>query len=847
MQDLKPIVHSQPPIDESGRCSVGRVTGVKRLDEGVQLECGRARVLVTIERAGIVRVRLAPDGKFRRDHSWAVIESTAPTPTFRLTHSDDAVELTTDAVTIVIQRDPCRISFLDANGRVLCADNATGMTSDGDAISCHKSLDTNDHFFGFGEKALSFDKRGTTLVNWNTDAADHDSHSDPLYQSHPVAMVLNNGRAFGLFFDNTHRSWFDLGKTDRDAWSFGADGGEMNYYFIPGPTPQDVVKNYSRLVGTMPLPPLWAMGFQQCRWSYESASLIRDIARQFRKRKIPCDAIYIDIDYMDGYRCFTWNNKTFPKPAALISELLKSGIRTVVILDPGIKKDPGYAVYDSGMKGGHFCVDGDGRTYVGKVWPGDSCFPDFTRPSTREWWGDLYKGLADAGIAGFWNDMNEPSDFSQPDGLAPLDLQHDNEDEPTTHREIHNVYGMQMARGTFDGLKRSRPGERPFVLTRAGFAGVHRYAATWTGDNKSNWEHLKMSIPMLLSMGLSGQALVGADVGGFFNQPSPELFVRWMQLGVFYPLYRVHTCGGPDQEPWSFGKPAERLSRAAIELRYQLMPYIYTEMHRAARDGLPLMRPLLLDFPDHPKVHQSSREFMFGPNLYVAPVVEPGAKQRSIWLPRGEWWAFDPASARPTTSVHGAVVPEQICGTFVGRDCAVEKKVDVSLSSIPMFARSGAVIPTREIQQHVHERPLTEVTLEIFPGHGGGELYCDDGRTLKYEQGEFGWERYETHDDATACSIEISQRTGRSGHLPPRYMLRFHGVVTPPVHVTLGDTMLRKAAGTRSSGTGVWLFDRKSQTLQVRIADWTPGVPVRITKGASVRKPKTSTRRKSRK
>ncbi len=820
----------------SGRQSVGAVTNVRQLDNGVLIECGAAHVRLSVERAGILRVCLAPSGRFRRDRSWSVIESEMGHPDFRVTQASDKITLATDVLTAIVHRSPCRIEFRDAAGRILCGDSATGMCWDGEAISCHKRLDAADHFFGFGGKALSFNKRGTTLVNWNSDAADHDSHSDPLYQSHPIALVLNKGRAYGLFFDNTYRSWFDLGKTARDSWSFGADGGELNYYVIPGPTPADVVRNYGRLVGTMPLPPMWALGFQQCRWSYESATRVRDLAKEFRKRKIPCDAIYIDIDYMDGYRCFTWNKKTFPNPAALMTELRKKGFRTVVILDPAIKKDVGYIVYESGLAGGHFCPDAGERAYVGKVWPGDSLYPDFSRGETREWWGDLYKGLIKDGIAGFWNDMNEPADFSQPDGLAPLDLQHDNEGEPTSHREIHNVYGMQMARGTFDGVTRLRPDERPFILTRAGFAGVHRYAATWTGDNKSNWEHLKLSIPMLLSMGLSGQALVGADVGGFFNCPSPELFVRWMQLGVFYPLYRVHTCGGPEQDPWSLGKPAEKLSRAAIELRYRLLPYIYTQMRQAAREGLPLMRPILLDFPNHPMVERTGHEFMFGPNLYVAPVIEPGAAVRKIWLPEGTWYAFDPDSKKPVAAFTGESEPEQICGVLTGKQRPVEKQIAVDLSLIPMFARAGAVIPMRDVIQHVDESPLECVILEIFPGTGSGELYCDDGRTLSHENGEFGYEEYRTDSNDRMRQVEIAARAGKQEHLPREYRLRFNGVTGKPTEVRLGDTPLPQAKGKGRIHAGSWTYDAKSQVVTAYVSRWLPGHAVQIVSAGSVRK-----------
>ena len=817
MQDMTAVQQPGESLP-SGRQSLGPVTGFHREKTGLMLECGETRVFITFERADIVRVRLAPTGYFGRDHSWAVVPDNTPRPDWKLTQNAAVIEMNTAALRVRIERDPCRISFVTPDGRVTCADDGCGMAWDGEAVVCGKQLDPDDHFFGFGEKALSFDKRGGSLHNWNTDASDHEPYSDPLYQSHPVTLVLNSGSAYGLFFDNTYRSWFDLGRMSRSSWAFGADGGELNYYYLPGPTPADVLRRYARLVGPTPLPPQWALGYQQCRWSYESAQRVRDITKQFRKRKIPCDAIYIDIDYMRGYRCFTWNEKTFPKPAALMADLRKAGMRVVVILDPGIKKDPGYAVYDSGLAGGHFCKGADGKPYIGKVWPAESAYPDFTRPATRRWWGDLYKGLIETGVAGFWNDMNEPADFSQPDGLTPLTMRHDNDGQPTDHRAIHNVYGMQMARASFEGVRRLRPDERPFVLTRAGFAGVHRYAATWTGDNKSSWDHLRMSVPMLLNMGLSGQTLVGADVGGFFNAPGMELFVRWIQLGVFYPLFRTHTCGGPEQDPWSFGKPAETLCRAAIELRYQLLPYIYAEMRRASIDGAPLMRPVLFDFPSHPGVHKTAHEFLFGPNLYVAPVLDPGATKRKIWLPEGVWWRFDPTGQTPATRFEGRIEPEEICGVRTGRMKAVEQAVPVTLASIPMFARTGAVIPMRETRQFAGEKPLTEVRLEVFPGAGGGELYCDDGLSFAFESGAFGWERYRTTESDTGRGLMVEARDGAADQLPATYRLRFHGVPTAPKAVRMGERALRRDSGARGPAKGAWRYDAKMKTVAVCIA-----------------------------
>ena len=761
-------------------------------------------------RADTIRVRLAPAGVFARDHSWAVIESAGCEDDWHVEETDEVIELVTAALRVRITREPCRISFHAADGEAICTDDpGRGMAHDGDEIVCWKSLDPDDHFFALGEKAMPFDKRETTVVNWNLDAPEHGPWSDPLYQSHPFVLVFNRGRAHGIFFDNTFRTWFDLGKTSRRAWAFGADGGELNYYFIPGPTPADVVRRYAALVGATPLPPLWALGYQQCRWSYQSARRIRAVAREFRRRKIPCDAIYFDIDYMDGFRCFTWDKKRFPRPDRLMDDLKRLGFKAITILDPGIKVDPGYAVYDDGLAGKHFCNGGDGKPYVGEVWPGKSVFPDFTRDDTRRWWGEQYRGLIDAGVTGFWNDMNEPADFTQPDKVCPPELRHDNDGNPSDHRGAHNIYGMQMARATHEGMRRLRPDERPFVLTRAGFSGVQRHAAVWTGDNRSTWEHLRMSVPMLLNMGLSGLTFCGADIGGFFDVPSPELFTRWLQLGIFYPLCRVHTCGGPEQDPWGYGKKHERLNRAAIELRYRLLPYIYTEFRHASRTGEPLLRPLLLDFPDMPDVHRRWQEFMFGRQLLVAPVVEPGATTRKLRLPEGDWYGFAD-------------------GALSRGGCEIEIPVD--LSTIAVFARAGAVIPTRRVVQYTDQKPLDELILNVFPGSGGGEFYHDDGRSYDYHAGGFMHERYETVAKGATGTIRVVARDGSDAFVPKRYTIVFRGLRRAPRAVDVGGRRLSRAKSKQPlrRASGGWHYDRTGRAAFVTIDRFEPDVPVRI-------------------
>jgi alpha-glucosidase len=754
---------------------------------------------------------LAPHGEFGREHSWAVLPDSTGRDAWTVVEAEDSIELTAGRTRVRIDRSPCRISFYDNQGGLICRDDLTrGLSWSGSEIRCHKVIEADEHFFGLGEKGSPLDKRGGVWVNWNHDAAEHDPWTDPLYQTHPFFLSLNGGHAYGLFFDNTFRSWFDLGKTARDYLAFGADGGEMNYYFIPGPSPEDVLRRYAKLVGTSPLPPMWSLGFQQCRWSYKSASRVRQIAREFRRRRIPCDALWIDIDYMDGFRCFTWDSQRFAKPKQLVSEISRKGFRTVVIIDPAIKKEPGYQVYDQGVAGNHFCRDADGVDYVGRVWPGEAVYPDFTSETTRRWWGGLYDSMVKEGIAGFWNDMNEPADFSHSDGTIPLSVRFDNDGSPSDHREAHNVYGMQMARATFDGVDALCDHQlRPFVLTRAGYAGVQRYAATWTGDNLSSWEHLRMSIPMLLNLNLSGVAMCGADVGGFRGFPSPELFTRWIQLGVFYPFYRVHTAGGADQEPWSFGKKHERLNREAIELRYALMPYIYSEMQYGCRTGLPLMRPMFLDYPNHPKVHRIENDFLFGRHLLVAPVVQEGAKKRKATLPEGDWYDFVDATHR-----------------VGGR----EIEFDVKLETIPIFAKAGAIIPMRDVQQFTSERQLKELTLQIFPGDGTGWFYNDDGQTHDYRRGEFVLEEYIVRSEGDVRSFRLVERLGADRFAPRSYLLRFRGISRNPMAVAAGSTPLplRRSARRLAQAPAGWWFDRIASTVWVRVPRMATGEIVEL-------------------
>ena len=481
---------------------------------------------------------------------------------------------------------------------------------------------------------------GKFIVNWNTDTFSYPIGTDPIYESIPFFYALHDGQAYGVFFNNTYRTWFDMGKTSPDRYSFGADGGELDYFVLTGGSersPKNVLTDYAELTGKTPLPPIWALGNQQSRWSYYPESRVREIADGFRKNRIPADVIYLDIDYMNGYRVFTWDKSRFPDPPKLISDLKAQGFQTVLIVDPGIKVDENYSVYRSGQQAGIFVKNPDGTELHRDVWPQAAAFPDFTDPKARAWWGEQFKKNIDEGIAGFWNDMNEPGVFISdktekpeilyhPAKTFPLDTPHAGDGTPGTHRRYHNVFGMQMARATFEGEKKLRPDKRPFVLTRAGFAGVQRYSAVWTGDNYASWDQMAMTIPMLLNMSVSGIPFVGADVGGFNDRPTPELYSRWLEAAALTPFLRSHSVGwAGNKEPWEYGHEYTAINRSTIELRYRLLPYIYTLFRDHERTGMPVIRPLWFEYPSDKKTYLVADEYLLGTDLLVAA----GRKRRN--------------------------------------------------------------------------------------------------------------------------------------------------------------------------------------------------------------------------
>ena len=751
--------------DPTAAASPSAAGAVTLLRNGAEARDGAARLRVTALSDDILRIRVAPNGRFGEDASWVVSADARRESVSVQPLADKASGFRTAHLTVEIARQPLRLTVRNTAGAVIVADASDRpLTWNDGSFAVRKRLTAGEHIVGFGDKTGPLDRRGEEFVNWNTDAYLFQESSDPIYKSVPFYISVGApGGSYGLYLDNTWRTWFDFGKRDPDAIEFGAPAGALDYYLIYGPTPRQVVEGYTSLTGRPPLPPLWSLGYQQSRYSYLSADEVRGIANRMRSEHIPADVIWLDIDYQDQNRPFTTNTATFPDLAQLARDVGAQGFRLVTITDLHIAELPnqGYAPYDSGIAGDHFVKRADGSRYVAPVWPGPSLFPDFTRETSRTWWGGLYKDFIASGIAGFWNDMNEPAIFLTPSKTMPLDTVHRIEEpgfapRTATHGEIHNIFGMQNTRATFDGASRLAPDERPYVMTRASFAGGQRYAVTWTGDNSSTWNHLRMVVPMLLNLGLSGFAYSGADVGGYAGHPSPELLTRWDEIAAFTPVFRAHSAkGSVGKEPWLDGPQHTAIRRHFIEERYRLLPYIYALADLNARTGAPLMRPVFFDYPAAIEAPcDQSTDFLLGAALLIAPPpnLEDPAPYK-ICLPQGAW--YDYWSGQPVVA-DGATVP-----AWNDRSNSVTVMATPALSQLPVFVRAGTILPRQPVIQSTKDTPDGPLALDIYPGDDcHGSLYLDDGHSQAYRRGDYLRQSVRCRTTADGLSITFEARTG---------------------------------------------------------------------------------------
>lgn len=616
-----------------------------------------------------------------------------------------------------VDKNTTEISFRDLEGNIINEDFQPSFKDEKGNVYISKVNDCLA-YYGLGEKGGDLNKKGCYTENFNTDDPETDDDSVTYYKTIPFYVALKEEATYGIFFDNSFRSYFDMGKEMGDRIFFGAIGGQIQYYFIPGENIKEVVKNYTALTGRMEMPPLWSLGYQQCRFSYFSQEEVRELVKTFEEKDIPLDVVYLDIDYMDGFRVMTFKTPNFDDAAGLISDLKEKGIRTITIIDPGVKVDEEYPVFKRGKEGNHFTKKLDGEIFIGAVWPGDSAFPDFSNNDCREWWkSELKKFISEHGMDGIWNDMNEPCVFNNDHKTMLESCLHNSDNGVIEHKEFHNRYGFEMSRCSKEAQEELHPNEREFSMTRATYAGGQRYSSVWTGDNMSLWSQMRMSISMNANLGISGFSFVGNDVSGFGLDSSEELFIRWMEMGPFIPIFRNHSnMYTRRQEPWAFGPRAEKIAKKSIELRYELLPYIYDLYYISHKEGLPIFRPMIMEYEKDMNLLNIREQFMLGENMLVAPVLYEGERSKTIYLPKGSWFNY--------------FTMEKLQG-------GKWYKLPCELDEILVFVKEGSIIPTYNKKfRNVKERPKN-ILLKVFGENAKGFHYNDDGHTMEYLEGKY--------------------------------------------------------------------------------------------------------------
>lgn len=658
------------------------------------------------------------------------------------------------------------------------------------AFTLSNHAERHAHFYGLGEKTGFLDKRGERYEMWNSDVyAPHVPEIEALYTSIPFLIHFTPEQSYGIFLDNPGKTVFDM-RGQTDAYTLSTATGDLDVYFLYGPTLKNVLERYTSLTGRAQLPPKWALGYHQSRYSYMNEEEVLDLAKNFRQKNIPCDVIHLDIHYMNEYRVFTFDRARFPNPHRMMQELSESGFHVVPIVDPGVKRDPKYHAYREGIENDFFCKKIEGTLFTGEVWPGESAFPDFTENRVAKWWGAKHKFYTDLGIRGIWNDMNEPAIFNESKTMD-LDVIHRNNGDVKTHEELHNLYGLLMSKATYEGMAEHLNGERPFILTRASYAGVQRYAAVWTGDNRSFWEHLQMAIPMVMNLGLSGVPFSGPDIGGFAHHTSGELLARWSQVGALFPFCRNHSAlDTVRQEPWSFGPEIEEIVRKYVQLRYSWMPYLYSLFFESTQSGLPVMRPLVLEYPHDANVTNLSDEFLLGSHVLVAPITRPDTEYRAVYLPEGTWFDYWTGKRYEGNQHILAHAP-----------------IDV----LPMYIRAGSILPHHSAPiQHAGEYESAELTFSVYLGGAGTtgsfRVYEDDGLTFAHKEGEYNL--FDVQAKEADSTVTFSYHYVTRGFSPAhtsRGEVRLVGLDSAP----------RAVVGLEASET--WSYESESKTLLLTI------------------------------
>ena len=725
------------------------VDSVVATERGLLAQLHGESLRIDVLASDVIRVKISRGGTFDEAPSHALTPEVAARGAlpdqvvpFEFKLNDNEAVIVTADLRVVVGLNPFFVDVwrIDGTAVVETARDSHGQPlafeTLNDAFAIYRKIGANDAVYGLGEKAGRQNRRGRSFTLWNTDVLNPDSSGeftqgraksdprsdntssefDPFYISIPFfyAQTDSTSAVMGSFVDNPYRGYYDF--SGHSEYQIHFDGGQYTEYIFAGPSIAGILGQYTELTGRAELPPVWALGYHQCRWHKYTQAEVLELGAKHRELDVPLDTLWLDIDYMDGYRVFTWNDELFPNPGAMLAELAEDKLGVITIIDPGVKHDPGYSVHDDGVAKDVFARTAGGGNYIGQVWPGDTLFPDFSKPETREWWGALNAEHVRSGLAGIWNDMNEPATGNIKSGAMRFS------DGKFEHEKFHNQYALLMAMGTVDGLKQAMPELRTFVLSRAGSAGIQRYAANWMGDNFARWDHLWVSIPMGAGLGLSGQSFVGADIGGFAEDTTPELFARWIQYGALTPFARNHSVINTiDQYVWSFGQEVLDIAREALKLRYRLLPYIYSAFVKNNLTGEPIQRPLIFDYQGDPNVRDLDTQYLFGRDLLVAPVLEAGLEAREVYLPAGEW--FDLFTDERIVAGDGSAVEGETI------------HVELSSESIPVFVRAGAIVPMwAEAPKSAREHYPAVLELHAYVPSSDGTfssfLQEDDGLTF---------------------------------------------------------------------------------------------------------------------
>ncbi|MDF2186795.1 glycoside hydrolase family 31 protein [Paraflavitalea sp. CAU 1676] len=748
------LVASLAVLGQDQVTPVGDVRKVTFAANQLDLTTANAYVRIQAYGAAIIRVRIS-NRPFQPDFSYAVIAEAGKPALTRNEKGETAgeINLQTDSIKVRIRKAPFAISFYTPDGQLINQDEpGLGTSWIGTEVTTYKHMQDGERFIGLGEKTGNLDRKGNAYTNWNSDVFGYSVSQDPLYSTIPFYIGIHHGLQYGIFFDNSFQSDFNFGASNNRFSSFGARGGEMNYYFMYQPSVAGIIRSYTQLTGRMTMPPLWSLGYQQNRYSYYPDTEVYRIAQTLREKKIPADGITLDIHYMDAYKLFTWNKERFPDPKGMIDSLHRMGLNTTLIVDPGIKVEKDYPAYESGLRENIFLKYTDGLPYTGEVWPGWCHFPDFTSEKGRNWWKGQVTNYTNVGVNGIWNDMNEIATWGQ---KMPGNVLFDYDGHPTTHLKGHNVFGLQMARSSYEAARQALQ-KRPFILTRAGYAGLQRYTALWTGDNRAEDDHMLTGVRLLTSLGLSGVPFTGMDVGGFTGNPTVGLYTRWMQLGAFIPYFRNHTqLNTKSAEPWSFGEDVLATSRNYINLRYRLLPYLYSVFQQATQEGMPVVRSLAIDYTHDARIYNPAyqNQFLFGPGFLVMP--EESVQQfAKVYLPAGEWYDLY---------------------NDVQEQGAQEKLIELSAVTLPVYVRGGSIIPMQSLIQNTTEKPTDTLTLQVYKGSKDSRFvyYEDDGASYQYEQGDY-YKRSMSFD-AVVKTITLDAPTGNRASQFKYIRIALHG------------------------------------------------------------------------